>query len=228
MFNIQTTSDQTTETKFSFTIIGPSGTVGFGNMTIPKNAIPYESNPIVYIDGNQTTDQGYSQDANNYYVWFTMHFSVHQLTVQFSALQIKQTGSPGLDYVIIIPIAAGILVPTIFVAKRSRQKTSKIKIETKNINTKIKETKTSTTTNANKVANPIKSTLPINEPKESPKPTVTYQEPSSKQNINSLKQKSPTLSCNYHLGYLSNLPKNIKIPDECYTCTKLIECKRKT
>jgi len=261
MLNIPTTSNQTTETKFSFTIIGPNGTIGFGNMTIPKNVIPYESNPVVYIDGNQATNQGYTQDANNYYVWFTMHFSVHQLTVQFAAPQTSQSGLPGLEYAIIIPVAAIILVPTVIAVKRSKRKTSKREIKTKNFTLQSKETKTSNTTNANKVATriksappikstpptnepkeklrstvtnhelspnkeakSIKSTPPINEPKETLRSTVTNQEPSPKQNTTDLEQKSSTLPCNYHLGYLRDLK---EIPNECYTCAKLIECKRK-
>jgi len=256
MLNIPTTSNQTTETKFSFTINGPSGTVGFGNMTIPKSTIPLNSNPVVYIDGNQAPDQGNTQDANNYYVWFTMHFSTHQLTVQFAAPQTSQFGSPGLEYALIIPVAAIILVPTVIVVKRSKRKTSKRKTETKNFALKAKETKTSKTANSNKVAMPIKSTPPINEPKETlrstvtnqdlspnkeaktikstpptiePKEslsTVTHQEPSLKQNANGVEQKSSTLSCNHHFGYLRDLPKSI--PNECYICAKLIECKRKT
>ena len=155
MLNIPTTSNQTIETVFSFIINGPSGTVGFGNITIPKNAIPYGSNPVVYIDGNQTSNQGNTQDVNNYYVWFTMHFSTHQLTVQFEAPQTSQVGSPGLEYAIIIPIAAIILIPTVFAVKRSKRKTSKREIKTKDFTLKSKVTKISNTTNANKEAKPI-------------------------------------------------------------------------
>jgi len=228
MLNIPITSDQSTETKFSFTITGPSGTVGFANMTISKNAIPYESNPVVYIDGNQAPDQGSAQDVNNYYVWFTMNFSIHQLTVQFAAPHTNQVGSPGLEYAIIIPVAAIILVPTAFVVKRSKRKTSKREIKTKDFILKSKETKISNTTNANKEAESIKSSPPINEPKEKLSSIIANQELSSKQNAVPLEQKTSTLSCNHHFGYLKNLPKSTEIPNECYFCTKLIECKRKT
>ena len=187
-----------------------------------------------------------------------MHFSKHQLTVQFAAPQTSPAGSLGLEYAIIIPIAAIILVPTVFAVKRSKRKTSKRKIETKDFTLKSKETKISNTTNANKEAKTIKNTPPINEPKETLRSTVTNQELSpnkeakpitstppinerkenlrsittnqalsSKQNANSPEQKTSTSSCNHYFGYLKDLPKSTEIPNECYFCTKLIECKRK-
>jgi DNA-directed RNA polymerase subunit RPC12/RpoP len=30
--------------------------------------------------------------------------------------------------------------------------------------------------------------------------------------------------CVYHLGYLKNRPKNTPIPEECLTCSKMIDC----
>jgi hypothetical protein len=42
MSNVTITPHQlSTTTIVSFTVTGPSGTVGFGNMTLPKTAIPY-------------------------------------------------------------------------------------------------------------------------------------------------------------------------------------------
>jgi hypothetical protein len=34
-----------------------------------------------------------------------------------------------------------------------------------------------------------------------------------------------TQECKYRLGYLRTLPKNAPIPDECYSCDKIIDCK---
>ena len=31
-------------------------------------------------------------------------------------------------------------------------------------------------------------------------------------------------SCAHHLGYLKNRPKNTPIPEECLTCSKMIDC----
>ena len=72
----------TASTNVSFTITGSSGTVGFCNMTLPKTALAYGTSPLVYIDGTLAANQGYTQDASNFYVWFTTHFSTHQITIQ--------------------------------------------------------------------------------------------------------------------------------------------------
>jgi hypothetical protein len=40
-------------------------------------------------------------------------------------------------------------------------------------------------------------------------------------------QKDKPAGCKNHFGYLWTLPKGITIPDECYCCTKLIECTKK-
>jgi hypothetical protein len=79
------TNQSATSTTVSFTETGESGTTGFGNVTIPKNAVPYGITPTIYIDNQITPDQGYSQDANNYYVWYTTHFSTHKISIVFTA-----------------------------------------------------------------------------------------------------------------------------------------------
>jgi hypothetical protein len=33
-----------------------------------------------------------------------------------------------------------------------------------------------------------------------------------------------TVACAHHLGYLKQRPKNTPIPEECLTCSKMIEC----
>jgi hypothetical protein len=37
-------------------------------------------------------------------------------------------------------------------------------------------------------------------------------------------QNEKPAGCNYYLGYLWTFPKDKSIPDECYCCSKLIEC----
>jgi len=32
------------------------------------------------------------------------------------------------------------------------------------------------------------------------------------------------VACAHHLGYLKRRPKNTPIPEECLTCTKMIDC----
>ncbi len=69
----------------SFTISGDKGDTGLGNVTIPKKAVNFGTSPIGYIDGIKAVDQGYSEDDENYYVWFTTHFSNHDISLVFSS-----------------------------------------------------------------------------------------------------------------------------------------------
>ena len=71
-------------TTLSFTITGQEGTIGFGNIIIPKSAIPYGTNPTIYIDAQQATGQGWSEDANNFHVWFITQISTHLVSIVFT------------------------------------------------------------------------------------------------------------------------------------------------
>jgi YVTN family beta-propeller protein len=114
MSNVTITPHQlTTTTIVSFTITGPSGTVGFGNMTLPKTAIPYGTNPVVYIDGNQALNQGYTQDTNNFYVWYTTHFSTHEITILFRStpsLTPTATPNPPASMSLSVPVIGAIVL----------------------------------------------------------------------------------------------------------------------
>ena len=86
MSNITITTNQSAaSTTVSFTVTGESGTTGFSNITIPKSAVPYGTTPTIYIDGQTAQDQGYTQDSNNYYVWYTTSFSTHEVSIVFTA-----------------------------------------------------------------------------------------------------------------------------------------------
>jgi hypothetical protein len=106
--NVKISTNQTAASiTVSFTITGQSGTTGFSNMTIPKNAILNGVSPVIFIDGKQASNQGYAQDANNFYIWYTTQFSIHQVKIQFvvsSMLQASPFGSV---------LAVGITVPEI-------------------------------------------------------------------------------------------------------------------
>ena len=81
-----TTNQSTATTTLSFTLNGQSGTVGFSNITIPKAELPTgTTTPIVLIDNQPAQNQGYTQDALNYYVWYTVHFSSHRMEINFRA-----------------------------------------------------------------------------------------------------------------------------------------------
>lgn len=76
-------TNQTT-TKISFIVTGESGTFGFSNITIAKSRIPLATTPIIYMDNKIVPEQGYTQDANNYYVWYIVHFSTHRILIEFN------------------------------------------------------------------------------------------------------------------------------------------------
>jgi hypothetical protein len=73
----------------SFTLIGQAGTAGFGNITIPKSAVLYGITPIIYIDGQQASNQGFTQDSNNNYVWYTTSFSNHGESIGFGTHEVS-------------------------------------------------------------------------------------------------------------------------------------------
>jgi hypothetical protein len=120
MFNVTIATNQSAKsTTVSFAVTGEIGTTGFSNITIPKSAVSYGTTPTIYIDNQPVQDQGYTQDAGNYYAWFTTHFSTHQVTIQFAGYPLTATSSEHVITLTIIVIAA-VLVFTI-VIKRLRE-----------------------------------------------------------------------------------------------------------
>jgi hypothetical protein len=90
-------------------------------MTIPKTAIQFGTVPVVYIDGAKAQDQGYTQDANNFYVWFTTHFSTHNITISFSGGSTSGLNIPVVEIagiVVVIVVLAGLVI----VLRTKRQK----------------------------------------------------------------------------------------------------------
>ena len=79
------TNESADTTILSFPVAGQNGTEGFSNLTIAKSSIPYGKTPAIYIDSQLAQNQGYTQDQNNFYVWYTTHFSTHQITIKFAA-----------------------------------------------------------------------------------------------------------------------------------------------
>jgi outer membrane protein assembly factor BamB len=83
MSDVNLVTNQTTTT-ISFTVTGESGTFGFSNITIAKSRILQATTPIIYLDNKIVPEQGYTQDANNYYVWYIVHFSTHRILIEFN------------------------------------------------------------------------------------------------------------------------------------------------
>ena len=74
-------------TTLSFSLTGQSGSSGFGNITIPKSALTTTTTstvPSVLIDGIQALNQSFTQDATNFYVSYTVHFSTHTVSIVFN------------------------------------------------------------------------------------------------------------------------------------------------
>lgn len=94
MSNMTITPYQANSTTIvAFTVTGPSGETGFGNITLPKNAIPYGSIPQVYIDGVLAQNQTYTQDSENFYIAYSTHFSTHEISIVFIAPQTGTTAT---------------------------------------------------------------------------------------------------------------------------------------
>jgi outer membrane protein assembly factor BamB len=92
--NTTITTNQTAKTTtISFMLTGQSGNTGFGNITIPKNAVSYGTTPTIYIENQKAEDQGYTQDSDNFYVWYTTSFSTHQISIVFTTISPKPTES---------------------------------------------------------------------------------------------------------------------------------------
>ena len=122
MFNVTIATNQSSATTtVTFTVTGENGTTGYSNITIPKTLISAGTPPTVFIDNQQATNQGYTQDTENFYVWYTTQFSTHQMKIQFaSPLKSQASSFSPLLAVAIIPEI--ILVYTIIAVRRLRRK----------------------------------------------------------------------------------------------------------
>ena len=121
--NATITSDQQSKTTtLAFTVTGPNGTEGLGNMTIPKSAIPYGTTPVIYIDGQLAPNQGYTQDSNNFYVWYTTEFSTHQMKIQFMDPSTILATPFGSLFAVAITVPEIILIYTVIAVRRLRRK----------------------------------------------------------------------------------------------------------
>ena len=70
---------------------------------------------------------------------------------------------------------------------------------------------------------PEKLELPKTEEEQPPTPPPKQTPTSPPMNVDmGLPKGSP--ECAHHFGYLKTLPKNTPIPDECFGCTRIMEC----
>jgi hypothetical protein len=123
MFNVTLATNQSSATTtVTFTLTGENGTTGYSNITIPKTLTLYGTTPTVFIDNQQASNQGYTQDIENFYVWYTTQFSTHQINIQFMKPLTTQTASyvPALAIGLLVPEI--VLVFTVMAVKRLKRK----------------------------------------------------------------------------------------------------------
>jgi hypothetical protein len=84
MSNIQMTTNLTIATTvLSFNVTGLSDSVGFSNISIPISEVPFGTVPSIQVDGESVSNQAYTQDSDYFYVWYTIHFSTHEVSITF-------------------------------------------------------------------------------------------------------------------------------------------------
>jgi hypothetical protein len=113
------TNQSGTSTAISFTLTGQSGTIGFGNLTIPKTAEPYGNTPTIYIDNHPAENQGYTQDSDNFYVWYTTHFSTHEVSIVF-AKNSSSSSTPEVIFGITLAVMIMVIVAVVLVLKKKK------------------------------------------------------------------------------------------------------------
>ena len=73
--------------------------------------MPLGLKPTVYIDGQSAQSQGYTEDAKNYYVWYTTKLVMHQILILFTHNQTQRhTTQPQTIYGIAAGVAIGVTV----------------------------------------------------------------------------------------------------------------------
>jgi hypothetical protein len=117
MSNISLSTNQSAKTTIlSFTVQGRSGTIGFSNITIPKNNLFNGTTPIVYIDNHPAQNQGYTQDSDNIYLWYTTSFSNHQISIKFTPSSYPTPAPTDQPGIILTELIYGVIYGTAIAA----------------------------------------------------------------------------------------------------------------
>jgi len=90
-------------------------------MTISKSQVPAGTTPQVYIDGVLAANQGYSEDGQNYYVWYSTSFSVHNVKIEFTGSAVATEEQPILLYAAIIVVVALAAVAGLVLSRRKHK-----------------------------------------------------------------------------------------------------------
>jgi hypothetical protein len=75
--------------------------------------------PTLYIDG-QAQNQGFTEDSSNYYVWYTVHFSTHEVSIVFTS-PVTNTSSPTVTYAVAIVITLLLAIAAVVVVLNRRK-----------------------------------------------------------------------------------------------------------
>ena len=123
MSNITITTNQSALLiSVTFTLTGQDGTTGFSNLTIPKNYVQYGITPEIFIDSQRASIQGYTQDAYNYYIWYSTQFSTLQVKIQFALPSAFQETSFTSMLAIGLTVPEIILIYTVIAVRRLKRK----------------------------------------------------------------------------------------------------------
>jgi hypothetical protein len=67
-----------------------------------------------------------------------------------------------------------------------------------------------------------KTKMAFKTPQSPEKSTEISEKPTATKDIKKLQARPP--KCSHFFGYLRKIPKNTAIPDECFSCPKMVEC----
>ena len=112
-------------THLDFTVTGQNNTVGFLNMTIPKSSVLGGTEPGVYVPGVNQINDSFSQDKENFYVWFTVPFNAEnfdrpQVEILF-VLVTHRVAESSLSGWYILVIAVGLALTVVLAIARYRR-----------------------------------------------------------------------------------------------------------
>jgi len=82
-----TTDQKSKSTYLYFNLDSAKPSTGFSNITLPKILIHDGTSPTIYVDDEKAENQGYTQDTDNYYVWYTTDLSRNQISIIFKVPQ---------------------------------------------------------------------------------------------------------------------------------------------
>ncbi len=105
-------------------MIGQKSTNNLYTITVPKTAVPNGVTPKVYLNDQVATAQGFSQDANNYYIWYKTLFSNYELSIVF-ALKAVPTDFP-VAAILSIVVIVSVSFATVLLRKKIEQSMKKM------------------------------------------------------------------------------------------------------